>query len=214
MRARVLRLFRHRDLLSPDDARCTSGGTAEGGSLKVRIEARDRAGLERVLRYCARPILCQRKPGPGSGPAGRAEDTTFALGIERRAGGLLTPQTRAPRPNHPRAHASGILGASGDANPTPAPSPASVSRRARPDRTAEQRKRCNRVLLRAPFALTSVKTLQRQPVAGPHVPLGGGQCRAAAPEPHAVVGPAKASHGGSSWERQQDFASSSEGNAN
>jgi len=29
------------------------------------------------------PDLCQRKPGPGSGPAGRAEDATLNVGIDR-----------------------------------------------------------------------------------------------------------------------------------
>ena len=43
----------------------------------VRIEARDRKGLERLL--CARPIFARESQGR-EGPAGRAEDATLGLG--------------------------------------------------------------------------------------------------------------------------------------
>jgi Putative transposase/Transposase zinc-binding domain len=58
MRRRLLRVFVRRGLLPGDDARAMGqwqhgGGFSVDGS--VRIEAADRAGRERLLRYCARP---------------------------------------------------------------------------------------------------------------------------------------------------------------
>ena len=58
MRRRLLRVFVRRGLLPGDDARAMAqwehgGGFSVDGS--VRIEAADRAGRERLLRYCARP---------------------------------------------------------------------------------------------------------------------------------------------------------------
>jgi hypothetical protein len=52
VRTRVLRLSRRRDLLLPDDAAAMRHWEHGGGfslDAKVRIEARDRAGLERLL---------------------------------------------------------------------------------------------------------------------------------------------------------------------
>ena len=87
VRRRLLRVFVRRGLLPGDDARAMAqwehgGGFSVDGS--VRIEAADRAGRERLLRYCARPpfaldrlreldperLLYEgTKPGPGgNGP--------------------------------------------------------------------------------------------------------------------------------------------------
>jgi len=87
MRRWLLRVFVRRGLLPRDDARAMAqwahgGGFSVVGS--VRIKAADRAGRERLLRYCARPpfaldrmrefdrehlIYDPPKPGPGgSGP--------------------------------------------------------------------------------------------------------------------------------------------------
>ena len=58
MRQRVLRAFVRRGLLAQCD-RDEMGGWAHGGGFSldaaVRIEVADRAGRERLLRYCARP---------------------------------------------------------------------------------------------------------------------------------------------------------------
>ena len=58
MRRRLLRVFVRRGLLPGDDAQAM-GQWAHGGGFSVdasvRIEAADRAGRERLLRYCARP---------------------------------------------------------------------------------------------------------------------------------------------------------------
>ena len=55
---RLLRVFVRRGVLPDDDARAM-GQWQHGGGLSVvgsvRIEAADRAGRERLLRYCARP---------------------------------------------------------------------------------------------------------------------------------------------------------------
>jgi len=58
IRRRILRLFVRRGLLEADEARNMGPWQHEGGfSLDacVRIEGHDRQGLERLLRYCARP---------------------------------------------------------------------------------------------------------------------------------------------------------------
>ena len=60
IRKRILRLFVRRELLTPEAAdqmkRWKNGGgfTLHG---EVQIEATNRTGLERLLRYCARPIF-------------------------------------------------------------------------------------------------------------------------------------------------------------
>ena len=58
MRTRVLSTFVRRGLIDKDDATemrawAHDGGFSVDGS--VRIEGADRIGLERLLRYCARP---------------------------------------------------------------------------------------------------------------------------------------------------------------
>ncbi len=84
LRRRLLASFVHRGLLEEDDAQAMAqwahaGGFSVDGS--VRIEAADRAGRERLLRYCARPpfalerlreldaehlVYDSAKPGPGA----------------------------------------------------------------------------------------------------------------------------------------------------
>jgi hypothetical protein len=58
VRKRVLRHFRRHGLLEPHDAEDMLTWDHGGGfslDASVRIEATDRAGLERLIRYCARP---------------------------------------------------------------------------------------------------------------------------------------------------------------
>ena len=57
VRRRVLRWFSRHGLLDPDDARDRLAWANGGFSLdaSVGIAGHDRAGLERLLRYCARP---------------------------------------------------------------------------------------------------------------------------------------------------------------
>jgi len=82
MRQRLLRVFVRRCLLLEDDARAMVQREDGGGfslDASVRIEAEDRAGCLRLLRYCAWPpfalerlrkldperLLCEStKPGP------------------------------------------------------------------------------------------------------------------------------------------------------
>jgi hypothetical protein len=59
-RQRILKLFARRGLLSAEAAQLMGEWDHNGGfslDASVRIEASDRAGLERLLRYCARPPL-------------------------------------------------------------------------------------------------------------------------------------------------------------
>ncbi len=60
VRQRLLRAVERRGLLSQEDAQIMAAWQHGGGfsvDAKVRIEAFDRAGLERLLRYCARPAF-------------------------------------------------------------------------------------------------------------------------------------------------------------
>jgi hypothetical protein len=61
VRVRVLRWFARSGLIEPGDAREMLTWENSGFSLDaaVRVGAHDRAGLERLLRYCARPLYVQ-----------------------------------------------------------------------------------------------------------------------------------------------------------
>jgi hypothetical protein len=62
VRRHVLRWFSRQRLLYPDDARDMLAWANSGFSLdaSVCIVGHDRAGLERLLRYCARPRFAVR----------------------------------------------------------------------------------------------------------------------------------------------------------
>ena len=83
MRRRLLRAVERRGLLVPEDAKTMAEWEHGGGfsvDAEVRIEAHERDGLERLLRYCAQPAFALErmreidpehmvyesvKPGPG-----------------------------------------------------------------------------------------------------------------------------------------------------
>ena len=83
IRQRIVRLFVRRGLLDKAEGQAMIACEHDGGfslDTSVRIEAHDRQGLERLLRYCARPAFAQerlrqldpehlvyesKKPGPG-----------------------------------------------------------------------------------------------------------------------------------------------------
>jgi hypothetical protein len=85
VRRRLLRALAWRGVLEPEDAETMASWEHGGGfslDAGVRIEAADRQGLERLLRYCARPAFALErlreidaehlvyesvKPGPGGG---------------------------------------------------------------------------------------------------------------------------------------------------
>ena len=61
---RVLRLSKRRALLSPEDVEAMRAWGHEGGfslNADVTVAAWDRTGLERLLRYCARPIFASER---------------------------------------------------------------------------------------------------------------------------------------------------------
>ena len=116
VRSRVLRHFRRHGLLEPHDAEDMltwdhGGGFSLDGT--VRIEATDRSGLERLIRYCARPPfalerlhlvggcsdqILYRLPGPD--PAGRTALRLSALEFLDRLANILPP----PRIHRHRYH--------------------------------------------------------------------------------------------------------------
>ena len=83
VRRRLLRALTRRGVLEPEDAETMASWEHGGGfslDASVRIEGTDRPGLERLLRYCARPAFALErwreidaehlvyeslKPGPG-----------------------------------------------------------------------------------------------------------------------------------------------------
>ena len=73
LQRRVLRYFRRQGLLDEFDAAGMLTGQGSGGfsvDASVRIEAEDRAGVERLVRYCARPpFALERLHALGSTPA-------------------------------------------------------------------------------------------------------------------------------------------------
>ena len=112
-RGRLLRVLVRRGRLPDDDARAMGqwqhgGGFSIDGS--VRIEAADRAGRERLLRYCARPPfaldrlrerdrehLINEPPKPGPGASGPQRLTPLEL-LDRLA--ALLPPPRLHRHRH------------------------------------------------------------------------------------------------------------------
>jgi DNA-directed RNA polymerase subunit RPC12/RpoP len=88
VRGRVLDLFARNGLLD-QDATANMRGWSHGGGFSldatIRIEAWDRAGLERLLRYCARPPFASER-----------------LSWEKRSGRVVYELAK-PRPNAPSA---------------------------------------------------------------------------------------------------------------
>ena len=105
VRARVLRWFARAGTLDPADARDMAGWDHGGGfslDASVRIDSAERAGLERLLRYCARPPfalerleqvaedrLRYRFPKPQ--PDGRTELRLTPLELIDRLAALIAP---------------------------------------------------------------------------------------------------------------------------
>jgi DNA-directed RNA polymerase subunit RPC12/RpoP len=117
VRQRVLRWFVRHGYLEKDDAKEMGQWDNSGGfsvDASVRIEANDRAGLERLLRYCARPPfalerleaidahrLIYRLPKPR--PDGSTELLLSPLELIQRLAALIPP----PRGHRHRYH--GVL---------------------------------------------------------------------------------------------------------
>jgi hypothetical protein len=117
VRARVLRWFARAGHLDPADARDMARWDHGGGfslDASVRIEGPDRAGLERLLRYCARPPfalerleqlahdqLVYRFPRPQ--PDGTTQRRLTPLELIERLAALIPP----PRLHRHRYH--GVL---------------------------------------------------------------------------------------------------------
>jgi len=117
VRARVLRWFARAGHLDPADARDMARWDHGGGfslDASVRIEGQDRAGLERLLRYCARPPfalerleqlahdqLVYRSPEPQ--PDGTTQRRLTPLELIERLAALIPP----PRLHRHRYH--GVL---------------------------------------------------------------------------------------------------------
>jgi hypothetical protein len=109
VRRRVLRLFERRGLLSPETVAAMGQWAHAGGfsvDASVRVEAQDRAGLERLLRYCARPVFAsERLARVGEGeqliyrlakprPDGRCKVSLTPLELLDRLAALIPPPRR------------------------------------------------------------------------------------------------------------------------
>ena len=98
LQRRILRCFRRRGLLDELDAASMLTWQGSGGfsvDASVRIEAEDRAGVERLVRYCARPpFALERLHALGSTPASPESRLIYRLpkpDIHGRTELLLTP---------------------------------------------------------------------------------------------------------------------------
>jgi Putative transposase/Transposase zinc-binding domain len=125
LQRRVLRYFRRHGLLDKTDAHGMLSWQGSGGfsiDASVRIEGEDRAGVERLLRYCARPPFALQRlwaPGgivslaspesrlvyrlPGPTPDGRTELVLTPIELLTRLARLVPP----PRIHRHRYH--GVL---------------------------------------------------------------------------------------------------------
>jgi hypothetical protein len=153
VRRRLLRVFVRRGLLAGDDARAMAHWEHDGGfsvDASVRIEAADRAGRERLLRYCARPPFAMErlrefdgehlryestKPGPAG--TGAALILTPPELLDRIA--ALVPPPRVHRHRYfgvlaPHSPLRAAVTALAVAATTPPPSPPPDRRRTGPRR--------------------------------------------------------------------------------
>jgi len=99
VRRRLLGSFVRRGLLAGDDARAMQAWAHGGGfsvDAAVRIEAADRPGLERLLRYCARRVRA---------------GTVAATGCRAPALREHPARPRRPWPADPDNHLAGLLAA-------------------------------------------------------------------------------------------------------
>ena len=112
VRARVLRWFARADPLDPVDARDMAGWHHGGGfslDASVRIDGHDRAGLERLIRRCARrpPFALERLEQVGDDqliyrfakpqPDGRTELSLTPLELIERVAALILPRLQRHR---------------------------------------------------------------------------------------------------------------------
>ena len=121
VRARVLRWFARAGHLDPADAQDMAGWHHGGGfslDASVRIDGPDRCGLERLLRYCARPpFALERLEQLGEDqlvyrfakplPDGRTELRLTPLELIERLAALIPPprlHRHRPSPTLPRLH--------------------------------------------------------------------------------------------------------------
>jgi len=117
-RQRVLKLFQRRAVLSADVTELMLGWEHSGGfslNAEVWVPSWDRAGLERLLRYCARPVFASERLAwvepdqrlvyhlPKPGPDGKAALTLTSLEFLDRLAALVPP----PRKHRHRYH--GVL---------------------------------------------------------------------------------------------------------
>ena len=93
LQRRILRLFQRRGLLdahTTDDMLTWQGTGGFSLDASVRIHGSDRAGRERLLRYCARPpfaldrLRIEREPGTRRRPAGAGEAAPLETGSTPR----------------------------------------------------------------------------------------------------------------------------------
>ncbi len=137
IRRRLLRALTRRGLIEPEVAKEMAAWDHSGGfslDAGVRIEAEDRSGLERLLRYCARPVFALErlrqidpehlvdesiKPGPG----GSVSLLLTPLELIERLAALIPPPRRHRHryfgvlaPNAPlRAAVTGLAGTKDEA---------------------------------------------------------------------------------------------------
>jgi hypothetical protein len=108
LRQRIVRQFVRRGLLEKAEGRAIERSEHGAGfslDAGVRIEADDRRGLERLLRYCARPAFAQERlreidaehlvyESPKPGPGGRVSQILTPFELLERLAALIPPPRR------------------------------------------------------------------------------------------------------------------------
>ena len=174
VRRRVLRVFVRRGLIEKCDAEAMAGWEHGGGfsvDAAVRIEGSDRAGLERLLRYCARPPFALEHLHQGD-----AEHLVYHCPKPRPDGPrdlVLTPlelidrvAALAPRPRTHRHRYYGVLAPNAPLRAAvTALAPAAVP--PAPTSAADDEEPCHRVAARYLWAMLLARIYEAFPLACP-----------------------------------------------
>jgi hypothetical protein len=118
LQRRVLRLFQRRDLLDEhtvDDMLTWQGTGGFSVDASVRIRGSDRAGRERLIRYCARPpfaldrLRIEREPGTRRRPAGAGDAGPSGTGSTPRTSESVGVRRVFYQPARPTADGRTLL---------------------------------------------------------------------------------------------------------
>ena len=144
VQSRVLRYFHRHDLLDEVDAHGMLSWQGSGGfsiDASVHIEGDDRAGVERLLRYCARPPFALERLYAPAGIVSLGSGHPPEVGRQAR---LSPTQAGARRPHRAPALSDSASRAASSFRHTPTRPPPPVSRRSRAECQTPYRRHLHR----------------------------------------------------------------------